>query len=95
MKDSMEESMKAIIEFNLPDDKDEYETYMAAERMAHALYDLYSYYRQQTKYGLEEHLKFSDADKAYFDSEEEALINKVRDHFNDVVNEYNLYDVIM
>lgn len=42
--------MKTTIEFNVPEDREEFEMCMAAPRMQTALYDIYQYLRQNTKY---------------------------------------------
>lgn len=44
--------MKAVLEFNLPEELYEYETHVAANRYRAALSDLYQYFRNARKYDV-------------------------------------------
>ena len=45
--------MKAIFKFNLPEEQDEYQTFIDANKMQNVLWEMNLWLRQQTKYTLE------------------------------------------
>jgi hypothetical protein len=69
--------MKAIIEFNLPDDKFEYDCAVQSVAMWGVLYDLQTELRAMYKYG--------DNTK-----EQNEIIEKIRDGLTELLNEYNV-----
>jgi uncharacterized membrane protein YgaE (UPF0421/DUF939 family) len=42
--------MKAIFKFNLPEEQDEYQTFIDANKMQNVLWEMNQWLRQQTKY---------------------------------------------
>ena len=42
--------MKAIFKFNLPEDQDEYQTFIDANKMQNALWEMNQWLRKKTKY---------------------------------------------
>jgi hypothetical protein len=69
--------MKAILEFNLPEDKFEYETAVQSVAMWGVLYDLQTELRAMYKYG-----DYTD--------EQNQIIEKIRDGLRESLNEYNV-----
>lgn len=69
--------MKAILEFNLPEDQEQYSTCWNASDMKLALWDIGNLLRNKTKY-------------AELSPEEDKVWNEVRDEFYKILNEYSL-----
>ena len=71
--------MKAILEFNLPEDQEEYDMCNKAYLMEIVITEMKQWLRSQTKYAP--------------DNISEYTINalyKCRDKFNELINDYNL-----
>ena len=71
-------NMKAILEFNLPDDKNEWENAMRADAMFCALFDLSQELRTMWKY------------QQYQTEEEYAIVETIRDKFYEILNQNNI-----
>jgi hypothetical protein len=69
--------MKAILEFNLPDDQREYDIVLQSSRVQSFLWDFSQQLRSWDKY----HHDFIDADDA---------LNKIRDEFYKLLNDHNI-----
>lgn len=69
--------MKAILEFNLPEDKFEYETAVQSVAMWGVLYDMQAELRAMYKYGD-------------YTAEQNQIIEKIRDGLTELLNEYNV-----
>ena len=59
--------MKAILEFDLPDDQDEYDLHTNARQYHNALFDLMNYLRAKVKYEDLPEAEYKLADKIYED----------------------------
>lgn len=69
--------MKAILEYNLPDDQHEYDIAIQANRTQSFLWDFSQQLRSWRKY----HHDFKDADDA---------LDKIREEFYRLLNEHNV-----
>lgn len=69
--------MKAILEYNLPDDQHEYDIAIQANRTQSFLWDFSQQLRSWRKY----HHDFKDADDA---------LDKIREEFYRLLNQYNV-----
>jgi hypothetical protein len=69
--------MKAVFEFNLPDDQHDYEVMNQANKMQSFLWDFSQQLRSWYKY----HHDFKDADDA---------LNKIRDEFYRLLNDHGV-----
>ena len=71
--------MKAILEFNLPEDQPEFNNAIKGGDWKHVCWEMDQYLRRNTKYAPD-------------DANEEALeaLKKVREEFNRIMNENNL-----
>ena len=69
--------MKAILEFNLPEDKWEHETAVSAADMRLALCDLDMYCRSLVKYGD-------------LTPDQVEMAQKIRDHLHDLITERSI-----
>lgn len=69
--------MKAIFEFNLPEDQHEYEVMSQAQNVQRFLWDFSQQLRSWYKYGDE----FKDADDA---------LDKIREEFYRLINEHSV-----
>lgn len=69
--------MKAILEFNLPEDQHEYEVAVQAPRVQSFLWDFSQQLRSWYKY----HHDFKNADDA---------LEKIREEFYNLVNQHNI-----
>lgn len=69
--------MKAILEFNLPEDQHEYDVATQAPKMQSFLWDFSQQLRSWDKY----HHDFKDANDA---------LDKIRDEFYRLLNEHNI-----
>ena len=66
--------MKATLEFNLPEDKYEWENAVNADRMMRALWDINDELRKLWKYGeLTDH--------------QFEIVEQIREKFNEIINE--------
>jgi hypothetical protein len=70
--------MKATIEFNLPEDKYEWENAIRADAMYLALWDLSQELRSMWKY------------QQYKTEEEYAIVETIRDKFHEILSEHNI-----
>jgi hypothetical protein len=70
--------MKATIEFNLPEDKYEWDNAIRADAMYLALWDLSQELRSMWKY------------KEYKTEEEYAIVETIRDKFYEILNQHNI-----
>jgi hypothetical protein len=70
--------MKATIEFNLPEDKYEWENAIRADAMYCALWDLSQELRTMWKY------------QEYKTNEEYAIVDSIRDKFYEILNEHSI-----
>ena len=70
--------MKATIEFNLPEDKYEWENAIRADAMFCALWDLSQELRTMWKY------------QQYQTEEEYAIVESIRDKFYEILSEHNI-----
>ena len=77
--------MKAILEFNLPEDQDDFELAIKGGKWYSVVWDMDQWLRQQNKY-MPDHLFNKDKDDAYFE---------VRQKLSEIMNEagVNLEDV--
>lgn len=71
------EDMRAILQYNLPDDQHEYEVAIQAPRVQSFLWDFSQQLRSWYKY----HNDFKDANDA---------LNKIRDEFYRLLNEHQV-----
>jgi hypothetical protein len=71
--------MKAILEFNFPEDQDEFETINNASKYYSVLWDLDQYLRNKTKYANDD-----------VTEEEISASYALRDEFWRLLGEYNL-----
>lgn len=71
------DTMKAILEFNLPEDSSDHEMCINAYRYHNSLYEFKQLLRQKIKYG--EH-----TDEIY------DVYEKIRDEFNDILDSNNV-----
>lgn len=69
--------MKAILQYNLPDDQRDYDMAIQAPRTQSFLWDFSQQLRSWQKY----HHDFKDADDA---------LDKIREEFYRLINEYNI-----
>jgi len=69
--------MKAILEFNLPDDQEEYDLAVKAQDMMRSLNDVRNYLRAKSKYETEDEAKW----EAY---------NEVHQQFFEILNDNNI-----
>jgi coproporphyrinogen III oxidase-like Fe-S oxidoreductase len=69
--------MKAILEFNLPEDQHEYDIAIQAQKMQSFVWDFSQQLRSWRKY----HHDFKDADDA---------LDKIREEFYRILNEHNV-----
>jgi hypothetical protein len=69
--------MKAILEYNLPDDQHEYEVAIQAQKMQSFIWDFSQQLRSWYKY----HHEFKDADDA---------LDKIREEFYKLINEHQI-----
>ena len=70
--------MKAILEFNLPDDQHEFDLAIQGSKMYLALWDLSQELRSMWKY------------QAYNTEEEYAIVETIRDKFYEILQEHNI-----
>ena len=77
--------MKAILEFDLPKDQEDYLVAQSARSMACALHAMYSCLRENTKHGITSEFRGLT---------EEDLMDKIFDHFTAILSDYNVSDVI-
>ena len=66
--------MKAVLEFNLPDDQEEYELCNKAQDMSYALHQIQQYLRSKVKYETDDPNKWEAYDEMY--QEFYNIINK-------------------
>ena len=71
--------MKAILEFNLPEDQEEYDLFRQVYGMHNVIWEMKEWLRSQTKYAADE-------------TSEETVVAmyKCADKFNELINEFNL-----
>jgi hypothetical protein len=69
--------MKAILEFNLPDDQDTFDLHVMAYDMRISLIEIKDYLRSKSKYETENEVKW----EAY---------NEVYEHFFEILNDNNI-----
>jgi hypothetical protein len=69
--------MKAIIEFNLPEDQNEYELCNKAQEMSDAIKDVRDYLRSKVKYETQDKKKWEGYDEVY-------------QQFFEIINNYNI-----
>jgi fatty acid-binding protein DegV len=69
--------MKAILEFNLPDDQGEYELCNKAQEMSDAIKDIRDYLRSKVKYDTQDEKKWEAYDEVY-------------QQFYEIINDYNI-----
>lgn len=69
--------MKAILEFSLPDDQEEYDLAVKAQDMMRSLNDVRNYLRAKSKYETEDEAKW----EAY---------NEVHQQFFEILNDNNI-----
>ena len=69
--------MKAIIEFNLPDDQAEYDLCNKAQDMSNAINDVRKYLRSKVKYETQDKKKWEGYDEVY-------------QQFFEIINNYNI-----
>jgi len=67
--------MKAILEFNLPEDQDDYRLHCAAREMYLALWDIGAWLRDQEK---------------YHPDDEWPKLDKIRDRFYEILDTRNI-----
>lgn len=67
--------MRATIEFNLPDDRNEYTMANNASAMYSALWDIQQKMRSLDKYGIDQ----------YYGETKEELVAKLREEINDII----------
>lgn len=67
--------MKATLEFNLPEDKHEWDNAVKADAMYAALWDLSQEFRRMCKY------------QTFETNEEYAIVEAIRDKFYEILNE--------
>ena len=70
--------MKATLEFNLPEDKIEWENVVKADDMYAALWDICQDLRVRWKY------------HEYQTEEEFAIVESIRDKFYEILNDHNI-----
>lgn len=70
--------MKAMLEFNLPEDKHEWDNAVKADAMYAALWDLSQELRTMCKY------------QTFETNEEYAIVEAIRDKFYDILSENNI-----
>jgi hypothetical protein len=66
--------MKATLEFDLSEERDEYDVYMCAPAMDRALWSIITYFRQKVKY-------------EDMPEEEKAIYQKIREDICDLMDE--------
>lgn len=69
--------MKAILEYNLPDDQHEYDLANSSGAMYNALHDIRDELRRMHKYGE-------------FDGEQWEIVDKIYQQFHDILTENNI-----
>ena len=70
--------MKATLEFNLPEDKHEWDNAVRSDAMYAALWDISQELRTMWKY------------KEYKTEEEFAIVDSIRDKFYEILNEHSI-----
>ena len=70
--------MKATLEYNLPEDKHEWDNAVKADAMYAALWDFSQELRTMWKY------------QEYQTEDEYALVDSIRDKFYEILNEHNI-----
>jgi len=71
--------MKAIIEFNLPEDQEDFDMFNQASNMRNVIWEMTQWLRSNTKYAPDN--TSEDTIKAYYECQ---------DKFNDLLNENNV-----
>jgi hypothetical protein len=89
--------VKAILEFDLPDDQEEFELASQAHRYSGSLYQIDSWMRNQVEYGLDKHMVAAlvyDLEDLPQEERGEALISstiaRVREQLAQIMQERNI-----
>lgn len=74
--------MKAIFQFNLPEDAQEYETTLNADKYHSIIWDFKQYLRNRTKYNTDD-----------LTQEQYELLEDIRQQFHELISDHGCTDI--